>query len=177
MRWSAKISQSLCLLAALALPGRAQESAPLFEQHIRPILREYCLDCHGAQATVEANLDLRLVRFIEKGGDSGPAINRSAIEESPLLKLVASGEMPPGEARVPDEKVELIRKWLAAGAPTARPEPESIGPGVPLSVEDRQYWAYRPWYSQRYHLPDPTSTQRGCEPPSITGCKPPCPKV
>ena len=115
-----------------------------FEQHIRPILREYCFDCHGAGQKNEANLDLRLVRFIDKGGDSGSAINKTAIEESPLLKLVSSGDMPPGEARVPPEKVELIRKWLAAGAPTARPEPESIGPGVPLSLEDRQYWAYKP---------------------------------
>lgn len=115
-----------------------------FEQHIRPILREYCFDCHGAGQKNEANLDLRLVRFMEKGGDSGPAIIKATgFEESPLLKLVSSGDMPPGEARVPPEKIELLRRWLSAGAPTARPEPESIGPGVPLSVEDRQYWAYK----------------------------------
>ena len=139
------------LLGLLILGGlRASADEPTnkpiqFEQHIRPILREYCFDCHGAGQKNEANLDLRLVRFIEKGGDSGPAIIKAAgFEESALLKLVSSGDMPPGEARVPPEKVELIRQWLAAGAPTARPEPESIGPGVPLSVEDRNYWAYRP---------------------------------
>ncbi len=129
-------------------PSAAQPTADgpvVFEQHIRPILREYCFDCHGAGQKNEANLDLRLVRFMEKGGDSGPAIIKTAQhEESSLLKLVSTGDMPPGEARVPPEKVELIKRWLAAGAPTARPEPETIGPGVPLSVEDRQYWAYKP---------------------------------
>ncbi len=134
---------SVCCLCASAV---AYADEPIvFEQHIRPILREYCFDCHGAGQKNEANLDLRLVRFMEKGGDSGPAIIKdSKFADSPLLKLVASGDMPPGEARVPTEKVELIQKWLAAGAPTARAEPESIGPGVPLSVEDRNYWAYRP---------------------------------
>lgn len=125
-------------------PGLTDNSPIVFEQHIRPILREYCFDCHGAGQKNEANLDLRLVRFMDKGGDSGPAIVKTAgFDESLLLKQVSSGDMPPGEARVPPEKVELIRRWLAAGAQTARPEPESIGPGVPLSVEDRQYWAYR----------------------------------
>lgn len=128
-------------------PGAATGGAATsltFEEHIRPIFREHCFDCHGAGQKLEANLDLRLVRFIEKGGDSGPAISKTAPDSSALLSLVASGDMPPGDARVPAEKVELIRKWLAGGAATRRPEPESIGPGVPISVEDRSYWAYQP---------------------------------
>ena len=143
-RWLLGVVVACASSTAWAIEPPSADNPVLFEQHIRPILREYCFDCHGAGQKNEANLDLRLVRFIEKGGDSGSAINKADIEESPLLKLVSSGDMPPGEARVPPEKVELIRKWLAAGAPTARPEPESIGPGVPLSLEDRQYWAYKP---------------------------------
>ncbi len=99
---------------ALAESPATPESANklTFEQHIRPILREYCFDCHGAGQKNEANLDLRLVRFMEKGGDSGPAIIKATgFEDSSLLKLVSSGDMPPGEARVPAEKVELIRQW------------------------------------------------------------------
>ena len=143
-RWLLGLVVACASSTALAIEPPSADNSVFFEQHIRPILREYCFDCHGAGQKNEANLDLRLVRYIDKGGDSGAAINKAAIEESPLLKLVSSGDMPPGEARVPPEKVELIRKWLAAGAPTARPEPESIGPGVPLSLEDRQYWAYKP---------------------------------
>jgi len=35
-----------------------------FESDIRPILREYFLDCHGASDQIEGSLDLRLVRFM-----------------------------------------------------------------------------------------------------------------
>ena len=119
-------------------------STPHFESHVRPIFREYCFDCHGANAEVQADLDLRLVRFLLRGGESGPAIQVGHPESSHLLRLVQSGEMPPGEARVPPEKIAILQQWIAAGAPTLRPEPESIGPGVPLSQEDRSYWAYQP---------------------------------
>ncbi len=142
--WLGLILACASSIAFAEEPPAASEPVT-FEQHIRPILREYCFDCHGAGQKNEANLDLRLVRFIEKGGDSGPAIIKSGdITQSPMLKQIISGDMPPGEARVPEEKIAIIQRWLAAGAPTARPEPETIGPGVPLSVEDRNYWAYRP---------------------------------
>ena len=38
----------------------------------------------------------------------------------------------------------LFRSWIAAGAPTKKPEPESIGPGIPLTESERSYWAYLP---------------------------------
>ncbi|MFO1066382.1 MAG: PSD1 and planctomycete cytochrome C domain-containing protein [Pirellulales bacterium] len=139
----------------------ATANPPKFETHIRPIFREYCFDCHGAAAKLEANLDLRLVRFLEKGGDSGPAIVRGDAAHSHLIELVASGDMPPGEARVPAEKVEVLKAWIAAGAPTLRTEPESIGPGVPISDEDRSYWAYQPIQSPG--IPAPTSEESGAD--------------
>lgn len=148
----------LCLLLALAVglrapQARAADPAPLsddsqqppyFESDIRPIFREYCFDCHGASEELSGGMDLRLTRFLIAGGDSGAAIEPGDPENSYLLSLVSDGDMPPGEAKLPDDKVKTIERWLSAGAPTLRPEPESIGPGVPLSIEDRSYWAYQP---------------------------------
>ena len=122
----------------------AKSQEPTFERHIRPILRQYCFDCHGATDKKEGNLDLRLVRFMKLGGDSGTAINSEKPIDSLLIQRVISGEMPPGEAHVPAEKVETLKKWIEAGAKTDRPEPEQIGPGVPITAEDRDYWAFRP---------------------------------
>jgi hypothetical protein len=123
--------------------GDSQQTSQ-FESHIRPIFREYCFDCHGATEELSSGMDLRLVRFLIAGGDSGPAIVPGDAQASYLLELVSSGEMPPGEVHLPAEKVQLIEQWITAGAPTLRPEPETIGPGVPLSVEDRRYWVYQP---------------------------------
>ena len=115
-----------------------------FERDIRPIFREFCFDCHGASSKLEGALDLRLVRFLAKGGEAGPAIVKGKPAESYLLERVRSGDMPPGEAHVPAEQIAIIERWVAAGAPTARPEPETLGPGVPISQEEREFWAFQP---------------------------------
>ena len=47
--------------------------------------------------------------------------------------------MPPGEKRLTSEEIEVIRKWIAAGAVTARPEPETIEGGNYLSEEAVSY--------------------------------------
>ncbi len=124
-------------------PPQALEQ-PAFETHIRPILREYCLDCHGAAEKTEGSLDLRLVRFMLNGGDSGAVLVPGKPHESLLLDRISSGDMPPGETRVSPEKVELIRRWIDEGAKTIRAEPESLGPGIPITEEERAYWAYQP---------------------------------
>ncbi len=118
--------------------------APVFETDIRPIFREFCFDCHGATEKLEGKLDLRLVRFLERGGESGPALTKGKPADSYLLDRITSGEMPPGNTKVPAEKLALLTRWIAAGAPTARPEPETLAPGIPISEEERNYWAFRP---------------------------------
>jgi hypothetical protein len=138
-------SMPLAILLLVAHDGvTAEPVEPTFERHIRPVLREYCFDCHGATEEKEGNLDLRLVRFMATGGDSGAAIDLAEPQESLLLERVVSGDMPPGEAHLPADKIELLQRWLAAGATTERAEPERIGPGIPITLEDREYWAFRP---------------------------------
>src|SRR5689334_14380118 len=57
-------------MAAAPNSSPVSAAAPLnFETHVRPILRAYCLDCHGAGEQAEAELDLRLRRLILKGGE------------------------------------------------------------------------------------------------------------
>ncbi len=120
----------LCLIvAAFSLQVRADDALSgtlTFEKDIRPILRAHCLDCHGATDDLKGGLDLRQVRLMLKGGDSGPAIKTGHADESLLMARIASGEMPPGEAKVTPHEREILTQWLAQGAPTARPEPETI---------------------------------------------------
>lgn len=138
---------STTLLVAAFLVGRssaAADEALTFERDIRPIFRAHCYDCHGATDEVEGSLDLRLVRFMLTGGDSGAAIAPGEPHESLLLQRIRSGEMPPGEAKVPEAEVILLERWIAAGAPTARPEPENVGPGLQILPEERAWWAFQP---------------------------------
>lgn len=116
---------------------------PKFELHIRPILRVYCLDCHGGEEKLQGGLDLRLVHLMRKGGKNGPALAGKPAE-SLLLERMKSGEMPPGEKKVPPAQIELIEKWIANGAPTIRKEPDKLDPGLQITEEDRNWWPYQP---------------------------------
>lgn len=143
--WPSALIAPIAILAVafcFSLHARSQEIT--FERHIRPILRQYCFDCHGATDKKEGNLDLRLVRFMKQGGDSGAAIAAGTASDSLLIQRVVDGEMPPGEAHLPAEPLRILKEWIERGAKTERPEPEQIGPGVPITAEDREYWAFRP---------------------------------
>jgi hypothetical protein len=115
-----------------------------FEQHIRPIFRKHCFDCHGATDELKGDLDLRLVRLIRKGGDSGPAIVPGRPNESNVVERLVRGEMPPTGNRVSVDEIAVIERWIAAGARTARPEPETIGPGLGITPEERSFWSFQP---------------------------------
>ena len=108
-----------------------------FEVDVRPILRVHCFDCHGANDEKQANLDLRLVRFQLAGGDSGPAVAPGDSAHSLLLSRIRAGEMPPGDGKLTAKEVDTIARWIEAGAKTAQTEPDSIAPGVGISVEER----------------------------------------
>ncbi len=101
--------------AALLVLGSAQliladDGGPLtFEQHVRPILKAYCLDCHGGDK-LEGGLDLRLKRFMVKGGDGGAAIQPGQPAASTMVSRMKSGEMPPGNKLNDEQKRDEIRK-------------------------------------------------------------------
>jgi hypothetical protein len=140
--------------AALLVLGSARlvvadDAGPLtFEQHVRPILKAYCLDCHGGDK-VEGGLDLRLKRFMVKGGEGGAAIHPGQPAASAMVSRMKSGEMPPSEKKVPPGQIAIIEKWIASGAATVRDEPESLAPGLGITAEERAYWAYQPLRRQQ----------------------------
>lgn len=116
----------------------------MFEKDIRPIFKAHCFHCHGEDGTTKGGLDLRLARYAIKGGESGPAIVPGKAAESHLLELVKKGEMPKGKARLSELDLSKLEKWIANGAPTARPEPEKLGPEHAFTDEERQWWSLQP---------------------------------
>ena len=94
-RLSCPLAIALAWFVSLA-PVEAGEGLT-FEKDVRPIFKAYCLDCHGAGEALKGRLDLRLKRFAERGGDSGPAVVAGRPEESLLIERLKNGEMPPGE--------------------------------------------------------------------------------
>ncbi len=115
-----------------------------FEKDIRPLFRAHCFDCHGATDEKEGDLDLRQVRLMISGGESGDALVKGNSEGSLLVERIVSGEMPPGDHSVPPEDINKIKRWIDAGAKTARLEPVAIPRGLGITKEERDYWAFQP---------------------------------
>ncbi|MBM3457077.1 MAG: hypothetical protein FJX77_00875, partial [Armatimonadetes bacterium] len=65
-----------------------------FEHDVRPILKAYCLDCHGATETLSGKLDLRLRRFLVRGGQNGPAIVPGETTHSLLVRRFLVDDTP-----------------------------------------------------------------------------------
>lgn len=133
------------LLASTAKFSIASDTVPItFEHDIRPLLKAHCWHCHGEEADVAGNLDLRLVRSMHQGGDSGPAIVPGRSQESLIVQRVVSGEMPPGDVELPAEDLAKLRRWIDQGATTSRSEPESLPVGDIFTDIDREHWAFQP---------------------------------
>ncbi|MCO6454761.1 MAG: DUF1553 domain-containing protein [Pirellulaceae bacterium] len=136
---------SAAMWAWLLLSNLAQAAEPTYETDIRPLLKAHCFQCHGERGIKEGNLDLRLRKLIARGGDSGPALLPGDASGSLLIQRVSSGEMPPGEdQRLSHNEIDLLRRWVAAGAPTRHGEPEALDAEIFFTPEERNWWSFQP---------------------------------
>src|SRR5262249_33255084 len=131
-------------LAATLLASPAIAREPTFESDVRPLFKAYCFDCHGEGEKLRGGLDLRLRRLTAKGGDSGPDLLAGKPDRSLLYQRVKDGERPPGKKKLSAGEVEIIGRWIKAGAKAERPEPEAVAAGMVISAEDRSFWAFQP---------------------------------
>jgi mono/diheme cytochrome c family protein len=132
-------------------PG-GEGSAALTQHDVLPILLRRCTACHGPRRQ-EGGLDLRTRAAMLRGGKSGPAIIPGKPEESPLIKRIRLGQMPPRDRLVeasvkPVEptEIDVLAGWIAAGAPegTVAPDVATTTPDPLVSDKDRDFWSFRP---------------------------------
>ena len=133
-------ARALLLASAMSLSGPANGAEKVdYLTQIKPLLRERCFACHGA---LKQNSGLRLdtADFIKRGGKHGPALVARKPEKSLLLTKVSttylSERMPPEGDALKPEQIELLRRWIAAGAPAPKDEKPEPSPS--------DHWAFRP---------------------------------
>lgn len=130
-------------LPAVGGVARAEEPT-LFEKHVRPILKAHCFHCHGEEDKPKGRLDVRLAHWLERGGRFGPAVVAGKPNESLLWARLEAGEMPPGKKKLSPTELTTIQRWIAQGARTARPEPETLAAGTYWTEEERGFWSFQP---------------------------------
>ena len=124
------------------------EGLKLFADKVKPLLTERCLACHGGGQRL-GDFDLSTRESLIASGNLG----ESAVPGR-LLKLIRHEEepyMPFQQAKLPDEAVEAIARWIDLGAPYDEPlvdAPERSGPSedaaLEVTEERRGFWSFRP---------------------------------
>jgi len=119
-----------------------------FEKKVRPILVQHCYECHsGSAKRIEGSLRIDHPTFLIKGGDSGPVLDKEALNQSLLLQAIRYDglEMPPS-GRLPIEEVETLTDWVQQGAYwPEEPIPAAPKEAAPFSIELRKqsHWAWK----------------------------------
>jgi hypothetical protein len=119
--------------------SRAGSPAVDYVKDIKPLLRERCYACHGALQQ-KNGLRLDTAELAKRGGKHGPALIARKPEQSRLLAKVSATDlaerMPPEGDALKPEQVELLRRWIAAGASGQKDEKPEPSP--------RDHWAFKP---------------------------------
>src|SRR5882757_11484940 len=124
------------------------DQTEFFETRVRPVLANNCYACHTSSKLGGLQVDSRAALL--QGGKSGPAIAlRKAAAESLLIKAVNQTEarlkMPLGGAKLKDEEIADLARWIEMGAPWPESKQASAasaaGKTFVLTPEKRNFWS------------------------------------
>ncbi len=130
--------------------AKMERGLGIFEEHVRPILVNNCLRCHGGEET-EGEFSLATRENLLQGGSSGPAVKLGDADASRMMSLIRHEEepyMPMDAARLSDAEIAHVAEWINNLAPYDTPlvgEGES-GDWTEREVppEARQFWSFQP---------------------------------
>lgn len=126
------LNQAIALLAENGLPvgsagltveeGSSTGTGDLanvnYNDNILPIITEHCAECHSDDEP-EEGLILTNYKDAMAGSFYGAVIKPGAPDDSYLVELVSTGQMPKRGADLSAEEIATIVAWIEAGAPEA----------------------------------------------------------
>ncbi len=138
-----RLPGSLVLICVMAHAG--ENRTPTFNRDIAPIVYRNCSDCHRPGEA--APFSLLSYSDVRAHGRQIVAVTQVRIMPPWLPE---PGELHfSGERRLTDEQLDLIRRWMAAGAPegdpASRPAPPHYEPGWQLGRPDLIITASKPF--------------------------------
>lgn len=116
------LTKRRCLAVAALFPALAlrSETGPSFAKDVAPIFASNCIGCHAGNVKM-GGLDLDSFESLKKGGSKGPVFTPGKSEESRLYLMVAGKAqpaMPLSGKSLAEGEIEIIKKWIDAGAPS-----------------------------------------------------------
>ncbi len=140
------LALAFCVPALPHATAADPESIKFFENEIRPLLAKHCFECHGEKKQ-KGGLRVDHIRFLQSGGDTGPAIVAGDPEKSPLIEAVRQTnpdfKMPPKD-QLSKNEVAALEKWVRRGAPWPEDSGKVALTEGGFTEEQRNYWFFKP---------------------------------
>jgi len=159
LSWVVIILSTIALSKALGeettSPAKRGEQEHFFENTVRPLLIQKCLDCHAGDDTDESSLAIASREHLLKGADFGPSILPGRSQDSVLIRAVKwthkELRMPPDENnRLSREEISVLERWIDDGAVWPKTK---LADGLPTAQLDKQlsgktvetdHWSFKP---------------------------------
>ncbi len=131
-------------------PGRETigqpPQAPIdFVRDIRPILEQYCYECHGA-SKARGHLRLHSPGFIRKGGESGAIVTPGKSHDSLLIRRVlgmdGDDRMPKDGDPLPEAVIARLQAWIDQGASIGGEPFISTSASAAETPAVEEHWSY-----------------------------------
>lgn len=111
-------------LPKAVIPELAAGEIPDYETHVQPIFKRYCISCHR-EGNAKQNYLMTSYQNVMESGDHAPNVVGGDLNSNMLRmlnreKIDAGGPMPPSRA-LDLKYVDIIRRWIEAGALPVRP--------------------------------------------------------
>jgi mono/diheme cytochrome c family protein len=135
--WDSRIVVEEGAGAAAALaPGEI----PDYEKHVAPLLKRRCSACHR-EGAAKNNYVMSSYQSVMTSGDHAPDVVGGDLNSNLILminrqKIEAGGPMPPTKALAPEE-IDIITRWVQAGALPMRVQTPTLTATVTLTGTPR----------------------------------------
>jgi hypothetical protein len=136
-------------LRLLAASEEHTDEFQFFESKIRPVLIQYCYDCHSAETELSGELGVDSRQALLSGGQMGPAIQPGDRTASLLWQAISYQDphlqMPP-DGQLDQAIIQDIGRWIDQGAADPRQSSNSSSESdtTPSAIEASDHWAFRP---------------------------------
>lgn len=144
--WVAGAMIALPVLAFIPSARAADDKADIYLRDIKPVLRERCYACHGALKQ-ESGLRVDTAELMLDYGALVPGDTAGSL----LVERISSADdgyrMPPEGQPLTAEQIQLITRWIEAGAP--------VPPDEKPEQDPAQHWAFQK--PVRPKLPEPVA--------------------
>jgi hypothetical protein len=124
----------------LAKQEFSSDQLNFFENKVRPLLAEQCLECHSnTKGKVKGGLSMDTRKEVLRGGESGVIYKAESVKESPLIKAINwDGDLHmPEKKKLSSEEISILTQWLEQGVPDTRIEDNG-------SKKKESHWAFQP---------------------------------